>query len=140
MPSNDGIINVEKEAESAFNASCAEAEKILSAPDEIEKLLKRLEKKLTEIPVLGEGLAYVPKMGLLIKYYIEGKYTEIPIGTITVAVGAILYFVMPIDIIPDSLPGVGHLDDAAVVGAALLLIKSDIDEFMEWYKNEKTVG
>lgn len=136
MPSNDGIIDVQKEAEAAFNASRAEAEKIINTPDEIEKLLKRLENKLTEVPVLGEGLAYVPKMGLLIKYYIEGKYTEIPIGTITAAVGAILYFVMPIDIIPDFIPAVGYLDDAAVVGAALLLIKSDIDEFMEWYKNE----
>ena len=33
-------------------------------------------------------------------------------------VGAIVYFVVPDDLIPDSLPLIGFADDAAVLGAA----------------------
>jgi uncharacterized membrane protein YkvA (DUF1232 family) len=36
-----------------------------------------------------------------------------------VAVAALLYFVLPIDVIPDWIPVLGYADDAAVVAAAV---------------------
>lgn len=39
---------------------------------------------------------------------------------IGVLIIAILYFVWPIDLIPDIIPVVGYLDDIAVAGAAIL--------------------
>ena len=43
-----------------------------------------------------------------------GKYTEIPTGAIIAIIG-LLYFVSPIDLIPDFLPR-GLIDDAVVLG------------------------
>jgi uncharacterized membrane protein YkvA (DUF1232 family) len=43
-----------------------------------------------------------------------------------VLVGAIVYFVMPDDLIPDFLPIIGYADDAAVLGAAVKLMSSHI--------------
>jgi uncharacterized membrane protein YkvA (DUF1232 family) len=42
--------------------------------------------------------------------------------------GALAYFVMPFDAIPDMLPGLGFTDDAAVLIAAFTAAKSHITE------------
>ena len=44
----------------------------------------------------------------------------------------VIYFVAPVDLIPDGIPVVGYADDAAVLAIALDFIKSDIDDYMEW--------
>ena len=123
-----------KAAESAFQLSRGRAGKIMNDPDQIEMLLKRLEKKLTGLPVVGDALTYIPAMGLMVNSYIKKEYQNIPIGTITAVIGAIIYFVSPIDLIPDFIPAVGAVDDAAVVGIALAIAKTDIDEYLAWRK------
>ncbi len=115
-----------------FAGKRREAENMASRPDQVEHLLKRLEKKLRSIPKLGGELASIPRLGMLINSWIRGDYKEIPIGSIFAALAAVIYFVSPIDFIPDAIPFVGHLDDAAVAGLVLQMIKSDLAEYMEW--------
>jgi uncharacterized membrane protein YkvA (DUF1232 family) len=43
-----------------------------------------------------------------------------------VLLGAIAYFVLPIDLIPDYIPVIGYTDDAAVLAAAIQLVTSHI--------------
>ena len=43
-----------------------------------------------------------------------------------------IYFVSPLDVIPDSIPVLGYIDDALVVGLALKTVRADLDAFMEW--------
>ena len=119
-------------AKELFEGKRREAEKMASHPDQVEHLLKRLEGKLRSVPKLGGTLVYVPQLGMLINSWIRGDYKEVPIGSIVAALCALIYFVSPIDLIPDVIPGIGHLDDAAVVGFVLHMIKSDLDEYMEW--------
>jgi uncharacterized membrane protein YkvA (DUF1232 family) len=38
--------------------------------------------------------------------------------------GALAYFIMPFDVIPDYLPLIGYTDDAAVLAAALRMVAS----------------
>jgi len=40
--------------------------------------------------------------------------------------GALAYFVLPSDVIPDVLPVIGYTDDAAVLAAAIKLVSSHI--------------
>lgn len=108
------------------------AEIILQDEDKIERLLQRLEKKLQSIPKIGDKLSHIPVFASLVKSYVKKEYTEVPIGTIVAVISALLYFVSPVDLIPDIFPGVGHIDDAAVVGACLILVDSDIKEYIKW--------
>ena len=119
-------------AEEIYQQNYQEAEKMLNHPDKIDRMLKRVEKKLQGIPKLGGALAYIPQMGMLINSYIRGQYTDVPIGTIIGVIGVVMYFVLPIDAIPDFVPGVGYLDDAAVASGSLYLVKNDLDEYMRW--------
>ena len=111
-----------------------EAEKLLENEDKLERFLQRLEKKLKIIPIAGDKLAVVPVMASLLKIYAEKEYTDIPIGTIIAIIRALMYFVSPIDFVPDSIPVLGYFDDAAVVAACWKLVQSDVDEYVEWRK------
>lgn len=109
-----------------------EAEEILKDIDKLERFLQRLEKKLKTIPLAGEKLSHIPVMVSLVKSYTKREYTDIPIGTIIAVISALVYFVSPIDIIPDSIPVLGYFDDAAVVAACWALVESDVDEYIKW--------
>ena len=39
---------------------------------------------------------------------------------------------MPADLIPDFIPVIGYLDDAAVVALAVRSVKGDLDAFRAW--------
>jgi uncharacterized membrane protein YkvA (DUF1232 family) len=62
---------------------------------------------------------------LLAAYYCAfDRDTPLPVKA--TLVGAIAYFVLPIDAIPDVLPVLGFTDDAAVLAAAIKLVASHI--------------
>lgn len=115
----------------------SKAEEILKDEDKLERFLQRLEAKLKEIPVAGEKLSYVPVMASLIKSFVQKEYTDIPIGTILAVMSALIYFVSPIDVIPDSVPALGYFDDAAVVAVCWSLVESDIKEYQDWREKNK---
>ncbi|MCH7412009.1 DUF1232 domain-containing protein [Belliella sp. R4-6] len=56
--------------------------------------------------------------------------------TLGLLVLGLLYFVMPIDIIPDFLPFIGFADDVSVVIAIFNLLKNEIEDFEAWEKTQ----
>lgn len=68
----------------------------------------------------------------LIKAYAKGTYRDIPWSSLLMLVASMIYFVMPIDLIPDFIVGFGLLDDAALLGWTIKTLSSDIDAFIEW--------
>ncbi len=66
----------------------------------------------------------------------KGKQFSISIMTITIIVGALLYIVSPIDIIPDAIPVIGLIDDAAIITATMLKLKDEKDKYIEWKKGK----
>lgn len=122
----------EQQALNELERRYGKARQILKDKDNFDLFMDRLESKLRTIPMVGEILGDVSVLVQLVKSYVSKEYTLIPIGSIIAAMSALIYFLSPVDLIPDVIPGVGHLDDAAVVTACLLLIRSDVDEFLQW--------
>ena len=130
----------EKEAKVELEKGYEKAEKLLKDEDKMERFLQRLEKKLKEVPIGGEVLSMLPVMVMLVKSYINKEYTDIPIGTIIAVISALIYFLSVIDVIPDSIPGVGYLDDAAVIAFCIKMVHSDIVDYQNWRKENKKDG
>ena len=122
----------EAQAEEALNRGMKDAERIVKDDHELEKFLKRLEKKMKRLPLVGKQLAAIPTLFSLVSSYSKKEYTDVPIGSIIAAVSALAYWLAPIDLIPDAIPVVGQLDDAAVAGACLTLISTDLEEYEIW--------
>ena len=72
---------------------------------------------------------YIILFSELIKSYVQGNYTKLPLVTLVKITAALLYFVMPFDFIPDFLPLVGFADDLAIVVWVGKAIKEELDEF-----------
>jgi uncharacterized membrane protein YkvA (DUF1232 family) len=62
---------------------------------------------------------------LLSAYYCAFDRTT-PIQVKAALLGALAYFVLPIDLIPDILPVLGYADDASVLATALRLVAAHI--------------
>ena len=117
-----------------------EAEKILESIDKTEEFLQKLEKKLSEIPEVGEFLSYIPVFASLIRNYVYKEYTDIPYLSIIAIVGALLYFLSPIDLLPDAIGGIGYADDALVIAICLKMVETDLELYDKWRaKNGKIV-
>lgn len=68
----------------------------------------------------------------LLKAWALRQYQRIPWTALLLVAGAVVYFVMPIDLIPDVLAGIGFVDDVAVVSAAVRSVQDELDRFREW--------
>ena len=68
----------------------------------------------------------------LIKAYANGSYRKISWQSLAMIVASVIYFVMPVDLIPDFLVGFGLLDDAALLAWTIRTISADINAFIEW--------
>lgn len=129
----DVAVTIDAEtAQASLEAGYSKAEEMLKDKDKMERFLQRLEKKLKVIPIAGEKLADVPIMVSLVRSYVKKEYTDIPIGTIIAIISALIYFLSPIDLVPDSIPVLGYFDDAAVVAACWKLVDSDVTEYVKW--------
>ena len=62
----------------------------------------------------------------------EGRYRAVPVWTLSAVGFALLYVLNPFDLVPDTLPLLGLIDDAAVVSACLSLVEQDLRDYQAW--------
>lgn len=73
----------------------------------------------------------------MFKDYFSKKYTEMSIWTLLSIGFGILYLVSPIDLIPDiSIPLVGFIDDAFVLGFVWRQIGKELKRYEAWRANQ----
>ena len=121
-----------EQAQEVLNTGIKEAEEVVKNPSKVDEILIQLEEKLKGVPVIGSTLADLPLMIAMIKAWIKKEYTVVSPKVIACLVGAILYLIKKKDIINDSVPFVGHMDDLAVMGLALKLSENELKAFAEW--------
>lgn len=71
----------------------------------------------------------------LLRAWAGGRYQQVSGKTIVLVIAALLYFINPLDIIPDVLPAVGLLDDVTVLGFVINRVRKEIDGFLTWEKS-----
>ena len=62
----------------------------------------------------------------------NGVYPQIPWFTIATVALTLLYILNPLDIIPDFIPGLGYIDDMAVLSLGVGWIESDLHRYLDW--------
>ena len=115
----------EKDAKKIFDGfdsyTQEDADKVMNNADRIEKIMSNgtLSKFLKDVKVYFRMLSDV----------FSRRYTRVPSGTVAAIIGSLLYVLSPVDLIPDVIPVIGYLDDAAVLALCLKFVKHDVDEY-----------
>jgi uncharacterized membrane protein YkvA (DUF1232 family) len=65
----------------------------------------------------------------MLRDYIRGEYKQIPWRMLAASVAALIYVINPLDIIPDFIPGIGWLDDMAMIGLVISGISHDLKDY-----------
>lgn len=100
--------------------------------DKIFQKRKEIEDKFSGNGPLGKFWSDLKLLFELVNDYRKGEYREIPWTSIAAIIGALLYVLSPIDLIPDFIPVIGLLDDAAVVALCLKAIDGDLQAYKKW--------
>lgn len=80
----------------------------------------------------GSSVVYA----VLLLYFTLQK-PEVPIKAKTIIIGALGYFILPLDLIPDIAVGVGYTDDLGALGVALFQVAMYIDDEIKNKAKEK---
>jgi uncharacterized membrane protein YkvA (DUF1232 family) len=120
----------------------------------VENRFKNIKKDVSDVDVqyaidkagdvskklLKSGKQWVKLLGMQVKLLWEmlkdvwyGKF-KAPWGTVAAVTASLLYVVMPFDIIPDFIPGIGLIDDMLVVTLCISMIRIDLRRYAEYRK------
>jgi uncharacterized membrane protein YkvA (DUF1232 family) len=73
----------------------------------------------------------------LVRAWASGTYRDVPWRSMALVVGALVYFLNPLDAVPDPLPSVGLVDDISVIAFVVGVVRSDIRRFVQWEKRRR---
>jgi Uncharacterized conserved protein len=123
-----------------FNSALRGAANIVGKPSRLLAILPKLALKLKETnwknvnAVATKDKFFV--LGRLIKAYALGQYRDIPWKTILLIVAAVVYFINPLDLVPDIIPLTGLTDDFAVLVWVYSSVSNEIEKFINWEKTQ----
>lgn len=105
-------------------------------------LLNLLKKTLNKTQELGVGGVFdslrdkVVTLGKLLKAYASGEYREIELKNLVIMIASLVYFLSPIDLVPDFLPLLGYADDIALLTYVLRSVSEEVEKFELWEMNK----
>jgi uncharacterized membrane protein YkvA (DUF1232 family) len=102
-------------------------------PADLLKLAQRVPalRRLIRGP-LADLADDVTTLVAMVKDYASGTYREVPQKTVLAAAAALLYILNPFDLIPDLVPALGLVDDAAVLTMVVKAIQADVHNYRSW--------
>lgn len=74
----------------------------------------------------------------LLKAWALRQYQRVPWTPLLLVTGAVVYFVLPVDVVPDVLMGIGFIDDVAVISATVRAVRDELDRFRMWEARRET--
>ncbi|PWJ59626.1 uncharacterized membrane protein YkvA (DUF1232 family) [Dyadobacter jejuensis] len=124
-----------KQAQKRAGAYAGNSSRLLSLVANVAKKLStgNFRNNLSEVKI------HLQLLSRMVKAYAKGDYRDVSWRSMVSIVAVLIYFVSPVDLVPDFLPVLGLTDDLALI---LWLVKNMSDEIMkfsEWEKNEKTI-
>ena len=130
----DEEISAERVRRSVFFASALKrAADYLRRPGRLSGLADRAWQKFLYLPgPLSELRETLSACLRLLRAWAGGGYREIPSSSLVSIVAALIYFVAPVDLVPDFILGLGLVDDAALLGWVVSSLRRDLERFAAW--------
>jgi uncharacterized membrane protein YkvA (DUF1232 family) len=72
----------------------------------------------------------------LVRDFVDGRYRDIAPDTIIAALAALLYFLLPLDAIPDFILALGMIDDFAILAWVARHFREELDRYRDWQMSQ----
>jgi len=116
-----------------FKKSESKATVILNDKTRASKTIKdALGKAVTNKGDLEGVWAKLVLLFAVAKDYVNGNYTEIPKRSIIAILGGLVYFLSPVDVIPDFVPVLGFIDDIYILNLVYRQVLKDLEKYKAW--------
>lgn len=106
-----------------------------------EKVKALLRKAKDKLQVLQEDTeernVFISNIRLvmrMIQSHFNGTYQSFSNKSLLMLIFSLVYFITPIDLIPDFIPALGFTDDISVLYFVLQSLASDIENYKRWEK------
>jgi uncharacterized membrane protein YkvA (DUF1232 family) len=120
-----------------------QAMRIINEQSQVKKLISQVSQKLQKIngsnKQINELMEHVQLFLRMIKKSLVGEYSAFSHKTLVSLVFGLLYFVTPMDVVPDFVPLLGFSDDLSILYFIIKNFKSDIEAFKVWELNQESV-
>ena len=130
------LLSVMSKPPSGFERYRSRATRLIASPEDLTALsIKAANKLARNTPLSGRFQTVREELGLLVallRAWINGDYRDVSTQSIVAIAAAVLYFVVPFDLIPDFIAGIGLLDDATVIAYVVSLVRDEIAGFQKW--------
>ncbi len=114
------------------NQAVRRAERLAQKPDRALSLLESARKKAEKSrDSIQSAFQYIGALIRMLRAHFKRRYRDLPWRSVVWGLAALVYFVAPIDLIPDFILG-GLVDDAAVVMYVVRQIQKDLDAYLAW--------
>ena len=123
---------------SAYRAAMAWAARLLKNPRKLSRLAdEALARSKHHNPVSLRGLGDNLRLMLrLARAHAQGRYRALSWSSMVLVVAALVYFVVPVDLVPDFLVAVGFMDDAAILAWTMAHLGDELARFAAWEKTQ----
>lgn len=119
-----------------FTLALKKASGILGKKVRLMALLAKLGQKLSRVNWKEVQAADIKNrfsiLGRLLKAYMLGRYREMPWKPLLLITAAVLYFINPVDLVPDWIPGLGFTDDFGILMSVYGALGQEINKFLAW--------
>jgi uncharacterized membrane protein YkvA (DUF1232 family) len=109
---------------------------MLMAPGDVRTVLDEADQVRRRARKDGENHPLLPRQVELALRILEdhdaGRCPQVPYYSVALLTVAVLYFLDPVDVIPDWIPGIGTSDDALVFELALELGAAGVERYCVW--------
>jgi uncharacterized membrane protein YkvA (DUF1232 family) len=119
-----------------FDLALLLASRVAGKPARLAALATRLLVRLDRNALLklkpSAMTVKLKQLGRLIAAYARGEYRRLPVKAMITLVAAAIYFLNPLDLVPDMLPALGLTDDLAVVTWVYHSLSGEMESFLLW--------
>ena len=87
--------------------------------------------------MIGRLWSDLPLLVRLLRAWKHGSHPGLSLRTLAWLAAGILYVLSPVDLVPDFIPGIGLLDDVAVMALLLHALAQDLAAFRVWEQTRR---
>ena len=127
-------------ADIKIEALLDKAKEIIKNNERVQNLLASVKDKLDDLSKNSDEkknfVFQVQTVVRMVRAHFSGQYAAFSVQTILLLVFSLVYFVTPVDLIPDFIPALGLTDDISFLMFIIKSLSTDLDHFHAWEEEQ----